>query len=165
MTPTIVHRYSIPTADALRTLLDIGDCEKVDVFIVGENLVFDVIAPAEGVRSGNDDFPGDLPPKSNENSAVDDDPETVNETAVSADQATPESELKGGPLARRAAMMCQEKGFWTFSETESAEEAADWLREVCGVASRAVLDHDDQAAQKFDRIEGKYRRWLQGYDD
>ena len=51
MIPTIVHRYSIPTADALRTLLDISDCEKVDVFIIGENLVFDVIAPAARAKA------------------------------------------------------------------------------------------------------------------
>lgn len=82
-------------------------------------------------------------------------------TPAPSDEAAP----KGGPRARKAAMLCQERGFWTFSETQSAEEATEWLRELCGVTSRALLDHDEKAAGEFDRIESRYQRWAAGYDD
>lgn len=140
MTPTIIHRYSIPTADALRALLDIGDCEKVDVFIVGENLVFDVITPAEapppetsGQKPGSaaqaqaeekPDFPadeqsGETGPDAQDQVA----PEIMEPDGDIMEPASMvESELKGGPLARRA-------------------------------------------AHAYEQIDGKYRRWLQGYDD
>ena len=161
MIPTIVHRYSIPTADALRTLLDISDCEKVDVFIIGENLVFDVIAPAAETPGQK---PGSAAQAQDEEKPDFPAAEQSGETSPGASEQT-EPELKGGPLARRAAMMCQERGFWTFSETGSAEEAADWLREICGVTSRAMLDHDERAAGEFNRIDGRYRLWIAGYDD
>lgn len=56
---------------------------------------------------------------------------------------------KGGELARLAGMLCQNEDFQDWCECESAEAAAEWVREVCQVESRAELDHDPQAAHRF----------------
>lgn len=83
---------------------------------------------------------------------------------------------KGGQQARRAAMLCQNPRFRLYLDqrrrqahgmgaaqlpdgTHSEEDAADWLRASCGVASRAAIDHDDAARQMLDRIVADYQRW------
>lgn len=68
--------------------------------------------------------------------------------------------LKGGKLAQSAGIMCGEKGFWQFSKTSSAIEAADYLKRECRISSRAHLDHDDDAALIFREIKRSYDAWL-----
>lgn len=75
-------------------------------------------------------------------------------------QAQPQK-AKGGLLSQWAALRCQEPDFrrWLFGRFSSihsgvmkgipAEEAADVMRAVCNVESRAELDHDARAAQAF----------------
>jgi hypothetical protein len=75
-----------------------------------------------------------------------------------------EPEQKGGPLARRAAIACGERGFWTFLGAVSAENAKYIICRRCGVTSRKMLDHDDRAAAIWHDIDGKYRLWLEGHD-
>lgn len=65
-----------------------------------------------------------------------------------------EEKPKGGELARLAGMLCQNPAFQAFvpecSEGLSSEEnAADWIRRVCGIKSRAELDHSTEAAARF----------------
>lgn len=60
--------------------------------------------------------------------------------------------VKGGDLARMAGMWCADPEFRAWSQTESAEAAANWIRETCGVGSRAELDHNAEAAQAFHRL-------------
>lgn len=81
---------------------------------------------------------------------------------------------KGGALCKLAAMWCAEEEFHAFlshamkwansySEPITSEVAANIIRETCGVASRADLDHNDVAAQIFHRdFRLPYQRWLQG---
>lgn len=82
----------------------------------------------------------------------------------------PEPPRKGGPLAQRAAIACGEKGFWTFVAKKcgvtiaSADEAAFWLKERCGVSSRIDFDYDEGSAANFREIDGAYRLWLEGFD-
>jgi len=79
-------------------------------------------------------------------------------------------ERKGGHKAQRAAIICDQRGFWTFIyekhdvAIETADAAANWLRGHCGVASRADLDHIDSAGSKFSSIDQRYRLWLDGFD-
>ena len=153
MTPTIVHRYAVPVREAIEALIGdaAGDAEGWQIRIDGADVVIDLVepmrvgAPVENERAGAD---------------IEQDQQEIYSTA-----AEPVEERKGGNLARRAAMLCQERGFQTFSETETIDEAASWLRERCGVESRAELDHDERAAAAFESVDGRYRRWLQGYDD
>lgn len=71
---------------------------------------------------------------------------------------------KGGELAKLAGILCADPEFqlWleerydalpaTVGGTEGEERAAIILRAVCGVKSRAKLDHDPVAAAKFHEI-------------
>lgn len=86
--------------------------------------------------------------------------------------ATPER--RGGKLAQRAAILCNEGGFQRFIAERVAkmagmavpvnntdpEDIAVFVRNHCGVKSRAELDHDVEAARKFNALEMEYRAWL-----
>lgn len=65
---------------------------------------------------------------------------------------------KGGPLAKLAGMWCNDPDFWAWLETDpdnachSAHGAAACLYAICEIESRAELDHDPVAAEKFHRL-------------
>lgn len=67
----------------------------------------------------------------------------------------------GGPLARRAGILCNEGAFqkWMTPAT-NADEAAELLRIYCGVKSRAELDHNNGAARRFHDLETSYKAWM-----
>ncbi|RKR02610.1 hypothetical protein C7446_2328 [Kushneria sinocarnis] len=84
--------------------------------------------------------------------------------------------LKGGPLSRRAAVMCAHANFRLYLDqakryryrieshalpdgTHDENDAAEFIRTACGVTSRAELDHDREAAMMFERIVDDYRAW------
>lgn len=73
-----------------------------------------------------------------------------------AQQETIEREkVKGGELCKLAAMFCNEPKFrdWlrlTYDPLpQTAEDAATIIRNVCKIESRAELDHNEAAAQRF----------------
>lgn len=83
---------------------------------------------------------------------------------------------KGGPMARQAAMLCQDAAFRLYLDhrrrhkfgmsksalpdgTHSEHDARDWLCAACGIRSRAELDHQPQAAATFKGIRHRYHRW------
>ena len=68
--------------------------------------------------------------------------------------------LKGGRLAARAGILCSEGAFLVFMEAADKEEAAQKLREQCGVQSRAELDHNPAAAEKLSQLAADYEIWL-----
>lgn len=76
-------------------------------------------------------------------------------------------ERKGGKLAMKAGILCENRAFCTFigerlgtKEQASSDRAAEYIRELCQISSRAELDHDLGAAQKFKDLETSYRAWL-----
>ena len=147
--PTLVHRYEFPIREAIEMLLGdaVADCEGWRIRIDGDEVVVDVIAPAPGIAPTIDEMT----------------------SLASSETATrpaedPEPELKGGPLARRAAIACSERGFWTFLGVSSADEAKADVCRRCGVSTRKMLDHDERAAEVWRDIEGKYALWKEGYD-
>ncbi|UQI42504.1 hypothetical protein [Vreelandella venusta] len=88
------------------------------------------------------------------------------------DNATP----KGGPNARRAAMLCQNPRFWLYLDnrwrsrnaleyreypdgTFKAAGATRWLRKACGILSRAELDHNAEAAAMLEKVMASYQAW------
>ncbi|CAM3308231.1 hypothetical protein [Halomonas lysinitropha] len=87
-----------------------------------------------------------------------------------------QSETKGGTLARQAAMLCELPVFGLYLDqrrrwrqglspaqlpdgTHTPEDAADALRQACGIQSRAELDHNEQAAAMYRRIVADHMRW------
>jgi hypothetical protein len=84
-----------------------------------------------------------------------------------ADIVIPRSEdkPKGGPLAQLAGQWCHEENFREFlmaaggSEIHSSTQAADWVRNFCGVTSRAEIDSNPDAKAKFLRLRADYMNW------
>jgi hypothetical protein len=70
---------------------------------------------------------------------------------ASAKSAIPE-EVKGGALAKLAGQLCADPAFQAYLECDSDESAAEAVRKLCGVASRAELDHNAEAADRFHRL-------------
>ena len=69
---------------------------------------------------------------------------------------------KGGPLSKLAAMWCNDPEFWTWLGTDGEMGAAAYIYSVCFIKSRAELDHDVIAAEKFHRlIRGPYSKYMQ----
>lgn len=152
MTPTVIHRHTFALNDAVEALLGeaVGDCQGWSLRVDGDQVVIDVVNPAQGVRFEN---AKNAPP-------ADENPKDANEV-------DPDSEpepLKGGPLAKKAAMLCDKKAFQTFMDAQGAGEAADAIRVACGVKSRAELDHVEAAATKFHDIDRRFSLWQDGYD-
>lgn len=70
--------------------------------------------------------------------------------ALTMGAANPQA--KGGRRARLAGCLCSNPEFQAFCSARSADEAADYIRRVCHVESRAQLDHNPQAANLFDEL-------------
>ncbi|WP_158685940.1 hypothetical protein [Achromobacter spanius] len=70
----------------------------------------------------------------------------------------PSTERKGAALSRAAAMMCNGAKFHRWVESRigaapdgvsASQHAAQYVRDVCGITSRAQLDHNAKAASLF----------------
>lgn len=76
---------------------------------------------------------------------------------------------KGAALSRAAAMMCANAKFQEWVESRigaaplgvtSAQHAAQFVRDACGVASRAQLDHNAKAATLFhEAVRKPFLKW------
>jgi hypothetical protein len=72
------------------------------------------------------------------------------------------------PLSQVSAILCGIVAFRRFimeqydgwDQMPTADEAADWLREECGVRSRREFDTDENAAANFRDIRSKYSAWM-----
>lgn len=83
------------------------------------------------------------------------------------------SGVKGGFLARSAAMLCQDETFRLYLDraqshkagieipdgTHNEDDARDVILNACGISSRAELDHNVAAATKFRQIKSHFQRW------
>lgn len=56
---------------------------------------------------------------------------------------------KGGALAKLAGMLCQQESFQNWIGVGNAEYAAESIYAMCGIQSRAELDHNETAANLF----------------
>ncbi|OEY67433.1 hypothetical protein [Marinobacter sp. X15-166B] len=83
------------------------------------------------------------------------------------------AEVKGGHLARSAAMLCQDEAFRLYLDraqahksgidipdgTHTVDDARDLILDACGINSRAELDHNVGAATRFRQIKNHFQRW------
>lgn len=75
---------------------------------------------------------------------------------------------KGGPLAKLAGMWSADPEFWAWLAVTQktvtvwdAEKSAEYIRNVCGVESRAELDHDPEAEAAFHTyVRGPFSKYL-----
>lgn len=81
---------------------------------------------------------------------------------------------KGGALARQAGQFCN---FWTFQQfvasrigsppagVPSLQHAAQFVRDYCGISSRAELDHNARAAALFyEGVRKPFQAWMERRD-
>lgn len=84
------------------------------------------------------------------------------EAGTAALQPEPEP-AKGGALAKLAGMWCNDAHFQQWSLCPTPEEAANWIRNVCAIGSRAELDSNETAAMRFqEMIRLPYMAYCQG---
>ncbi|MGX9145864.1 hypothetical protein [Mesorhizobium sp. 128a] len=163
MKPQIIHRYTISLQTVIEQLIgkEATDGEGFFVDVDGDDLVVDIIEPT--TRESQ------TPAGETIQSAQGDAMETAPATGQPPVGAVSPIERKGGALAQRAGIICAERGFWRFLDerhdvkVDNAEAAATWLRNMCGIASRADLDHEPLKADTFRDVEKGYRLWLEGY--
>jgi hypothetical protein len=75
---------------------------------------------------------------------------------------------KHNPLTKSAGILCAELKFQRFvammtnndAAEDGEEQAAEFVREWCGVTSRAQLDETAEAGRKFAHLMAEYRAWL-----
>jgi hypothetical protein len=88
-----------------------------------------------------------------------------------SDMAIPATDKpKGGALSKLAGRWCQDPEFWAWINgaaemtwpIETSDHAAEFVRDMCGIESRAELDHDEVAAENFHRlIRGPFAKYTQ----
>jgi hypothetical protein len=93
-------------------------------------------------------------------------PLTAGEGKETGEGSPPVSEPekpKGGKLAQRAGILCNDPAFRKFiaANLKIDRDPADYIRWFCGVNSRAQLDHNEYAANAFFDLEGRYKAWRQ----
>ena len=76
--------------------------------------------------------------------------------------ANAKPERKGGKMAQRAGILCNERSFQMFLDVPDADTAAEAVRRLCRIGSRADLDHDEEAAARFLNLESMYTATLRG---
>lgn len=80
--------------------------------------------------------------------------------ALKSDEPEPEAP-KGGALAKLAGMWCQSKDFQEWLGVPTPAEARLFILEECEIDSRAELDNNQFAAERFHRgVREPYSRWL-----
>lgn len=70
------------------------------------------------------------------------------------------TDTKGGRYAQQAGIICGQGAFIKWMGAKDAEEAAQMVRDHCGVLSRAHIDGNDAATAKFLHLKGQYDLWL-----
>jgi hypothetical protein len=147
-----IHRYSIPTSEIVRSLLDVGDCQEIQTYLVGENLVVDVIEPSNWSIEEQLKFDAEM----DELVA----PREKPPLAEPEHQSEPEHARKGGDLAKRAGILCGEKAFQVWADVPTSDAAKAFIYHRCGIESRVDLDHEPEAAAKFRDMIAEYDVWL-----
>lgn len=67
------------------------------------------------------------------------------------EQRNEEEKPKGGALAKLAGILCKDPMFLAFYGFDDEADAEYHVRFVCGIESRAELDHNTEAAATFHR--------------
>jgi hypothetical protein len=153
--PRTILRYEFTSDQIVASML--GPLDYVDALITtaGDTVIIDVIEPT-GVAAP--EAPPETPSAAAEKPA--------SEPSKGGPDIPPATkERKGGPRARRAGMLCQERAFQVWLEVEDKDAARDEVCRQCGVESRVDLDHNENAGNEWDAIERLYTLWLDGYEE
>jgi predicted metalloenzyme YecM len=65
-------------------------------------------------------------------------------------------------LSLEAALRCREPMFQRYLQVSDENEAAEAVREACGISSRAGLNTDPEAARAWRALDGQFLAWKRG---
>ena len=94
------------------------------------------------------------------------------ESEVVPDTSQPDTKRANGkswdelPLAQQAGIRCNEESFQRFlrengdAQCDSDDKAAEYVRFICGVKSRAELAANSKAASKWRDLDRQFQAWL-----
>ncbi|MGD9915723.1 MAG: hypothetical protein AB7S80_16725 [Rhizobiaceae bacterium] len=143
MIPQRVHRYEIPAEQVIEALLGsaVGEGDGWRLRIEGDNLVVDIIEPVSNMPAAAPTLEAPLEP---------------------AAPATPkvEEERKGGQLAKKAGILCNERAFQVWAEVATPDAAKAFIYRRCGIGSRVDLDYEEEPARIFREMARDYDVWL-----
>ena len=89
--------------------------------------------------------------------------EPVSEPGPPAIEHQPEPPIRRSKsLAQIAGILCATGSFQKFAGASNEQEAADYIRGHCGVASRAEIDSSENATRIFKDIKSDYDFWMAG---
>lgn len=86
-----------------------------------------------------------------------------------AKEEKPRQKWESLPLSQQAAIRCGEMLFWRFLYEEKnrrathPQEAADVVRELCHVKSRADIGKTEESAKAWRDLDGAYQYWQRVY--
>lgn len=83
--------------------------------------------------------------------------------AITSEKNKPaEDKTKGGEWAKLAGMWCNDPDFWDWCQVTSESAAVEMVRNYAGIKSRAELDNDPDALERFNKnIRRPFVRWMQ----
>lgn len=81
--------------------------------------------------------------------------------------------MRGKRWAKAAGILCADSAFWLYLDrrarakfgtdvpdgTHVEQDAADWMRRACGVASRSDIDGNPGAVRVFQSIRSRFEFW------
>lgn len=84
--------------------------------------------------------------------------------ALAAIKSTPDAPVdkpKGGQLAKLAGIWCADARFQEWIGADDEDDARQMIYNLCGIKSRAELDHDKQAEAVFHKeVRIPYSEWI-----
>lgn len=147
MIPIVIHRYEIGVQEAIEALLGsaVADCEGWHLKVEGDTLVVHIIEPAgRPVESRSAGLEAPLEPAS----------------ATPKEETPPKQKRKGGPLAQKAGILCNEGAFRAWAEVSTPDAAKAFIYNRCGISTRIDLDYEEEPARIFREMAREYDLWL-----
>ena len=134
------ERYTFLSSEVVEAILEEGmpDCEKLELKIEGNQLVVLI----HGAKRG-----GKKPAQERR----------------SPPEKKKEEKPKGGKLSIEAGRLCANPQFQKFLEVADADKAKLTVYQICGVTSRAMIDHDETAAKEWKELSAEFEFWQRGF--
>lgn len=134
------ERYTFLSSEVVEAILEEGmpDCEKLELQIEGNQLVVLI----HGAKRG-----GKKPAQERR----------------SPPEKKKEDRPKGGEFSIEAGRLCANPGFQKFLEVADAEKAKQSIYQICGVTSRALIDHDENASKEWVALVAEFEFWQRGF--
>lgn len=74
-------------------------------------------------------------------------------------EAAPKPKPKGGPISKAAGMLCQDEKATEYALIIGYKDFKEAIYARCGINSRAELDHDPFAAERYEELKSGFIRW------